>query len=849
MVGNKRTFMESYNVIATPNLQYNDPNFGEAKILFYYDSTSEKFVPKVPSNDIFQSKYVWITSGYDQYIQDKYAQGEIFLLKDIQRTRQLSSEQTSSRNHHDWCGRGSNAERLTSRIIPILEINLPDIDSGIIGTPPMGIRRGLHFIENGGFIYGPFDITINDGVVIATPSRPAAVSGTNDHVTKCEVKSLVDMGLVCQSEISFGGARRFITSLKDYGVEARSLWTEIDYISAKRIFKQLVKVRSRENNFLITKKELARLEQNVEKFMRDRNSHQNGQKRLERALNLLHDMQGTDIWFEVVNSYVNSIDGKKALVDFKVLSTSSEHKGEYESLNSDLDRLKNQILKAETELEDKNQQLVDTEKRIRLEGTKNNQILERKNEELRLEKKILLDDIEKVKQESVILKDKYKDFKELSSLEEAINKAREINRDLEGTKRTMETAVKEQKELLATPERLAAELTSVHTVMQSLGYSQFPSPAASEDPSFIYHPQAPASLDSEVRAADLLVTIADRMNSSGGKSLSTVEVGNLLICAQQHILVVLKGRPGVGKTSTVIKLAEALGIKSGSAIDADFLNVPVARGWSSSRDLLGYYNSLRGEFQPAKTGVYQFLRNGESDRAVNARMILLDEANLSPIEHYWSDFIGLCDSEGADRAITTGSFKDGEATLRPNMRNNLRFFATINSDATVEPLSDRLLDRAPVICMDASDENEINGELLSFDGAITNQLLEDLFGRKSFSEIDVNNSIEKIQEFIKQGVELAPQLRDCLYIEGRRKIHIEQYLNCASNVFEDETIARDFAVAQFVLPHLRCDGNGMEEAIGKLMIFCNDHNWERSEDILSGILKRGDKYLQHYSFL
>jgi len=90
------------------------------------------------------------------------------------------------------------------------------------------------------------------------------------------------------------------------------------------------------------------------------------------------------------------------------------------------------------------------------------------------------------------------------------------------------------------------------------------------------------------------------------------------------------------------------------------------------------------------------LRNEPSDDTVNSMAyVLLDEANLSPIEHYWSAFFGMTDSDGT-RSLTLGM----EQVRVPDY---LRFLATINHDGTTEPLSPRTIDRAPFIVMESGE--------------------------------------------------------------------------------------------------------------------------------------------------
>ena len=77
--------------------------------------------------------------------------------------------------------------------------------------------------------------------------------------------------------------------------------------------------------------------------------------------------------------------------------------------------------------------------------------------------------------------------------------------------------------------------------------------------------------------------------------------------------------------------------------DFGYLEIACAKGWTSSKDLIGFFNPLTGKFQPAKTKLKEALE--KSSLYSNAPyVVLLDEANLSPMEHYWSDFIKLADT-------------------------------------------------------------------------------------------------------------------------------------------------------------------------------------------------------------
>ena len=184
-----------------------------------------------------------------------------------------------------------------------------------------------------------------------------------------------------------------------------------------------------------------------------------------------------------------------------------------------------------------------------------------------------------------------------------------------------------------------------------------------------------------------IAQVGERMEQMG-RPIGPADLAHYLVTLHQNFLTVVAGLPGVGKTSLVTLLARASGLQR------RFLPVSVARGWVSSRDLIGYFNPLTGVYQPATTGLFDVLQQSASEnsqQADSAYWVLLDEANLSPVEHYWSDFIRLCDPE-SERILR---FNEPVGLL--TIGQGLRFVATINYDHTTEPLSPRLIDRAAII--------------------------------------------------------------------------------------------------------------------------------------------------------
>ena len=115
---------------------------------------------------------------------------------------------------------------------------------------------------------------------------------------------------------------------------------------------------------------------------------------------------------------------------------------------------------------------------------------------------------------------------------------------------------------------------------------------------------------------------------------------------------------------------------------------------------MGFDNALTNSREYDPFGFFKnleaFNQNREQLFSKHLLTVTLDEANLSPLEHYWSDFIGRSDDFMKERLfveyLAGGVQNDqyGEIFLPPG----LRFLATINTDVTTEELSDRLMSRA-----------------------------------------------------------------------------------------------------------------------------------------------------------
>ena len=328
-----------------------------------------------------------------------------------------------------------------------------------------------------------------------------------------------------------------------------------------------------------------------------------------------------------------------------------------------------------------------------------------------------------------------------------------------------------------------------------------------------------------------------------GRDFEAWQVANLLISTQQSFITFLAGLPGVGKTSLARLITQV------QQLEPRLQEVSVARGWTSQKDLIGFYNPLSNRFQSSNSGLYSFivaldLETKKDEQAM--AYVLLDEANLSPIEHYWSAFMAMTDGEG-ERVLRLG-----QDTLA--VPTTLRFLATINYDGTTESLSPRVVDRAPVLVLEASnvtfEENDSEEKMIHL--PLSEIEMNKLFGLKkdipSFQD-EEKEIFNKLREILSH-----PSLEDGrpLSISPRKEIVIRQYCAQAGALMRsfgcDDFKALDLAILQHVLPQVRGGGQKFATRLKKLKQECDDHGLKDTANYLERMLAFGETELHSYDF-
>ena len=344
----------------------------------------------------------------------------------------------------------------------------------------------------------------------------------------------------------------------------------------------------------------------------------------------------------------------------------------------------------------------------------------------------------------------------------------------------------------------------------------------------------------EVSAREVVDEVGSHINEAGGRDMDGNEVANLLICLAQGYIVTLAGLPGTGKTSLANLLAGALGLKGGGSpgglpggfpggspglgggVSRRFVEVPVERGWTSYKDFVGYYNPFTQTLEKANAAVFEAFEQLDAEVAagwgagdVPPFLFLLDEANLSSIEHYWSPFLRVCDSfrEGPSE-LSLG----GDKVLR--VPGYVRFLATVNFDHTTEELSPRFLDRSWVITLEPDDLDiedmgtSAAGEVASAGPAFSHAALQRLFGPQKDAMLG-NDLRTKLKEVL-DACSACHQP-----VSPRSRQMMVAYACTASGIMDRSSAASayapvDYAVCQKVLPRLSGTEERLAELLGRL---------------------------------
>ncbi len=333
-----------------------------------------------------------------------------------------------------------------------------------------------------------------------------------------------------------------------------------------------------------------------------------------------------------------------------------------------------------------------------------------------------------------------------------------------------------------------------------------------------------------VEEKDLLAHVSEYI-SARGYYFDDETIHNYHISLKTRPFVILAGLSGTGKSKLSQLYAEALGH---SSKDDRYLRVAVRPSWNDDRYLLGYLNTITGDYvaEPA----LDFIIEAERDRE-NLYFFCLDEMNLAHVEYYFSQFLSaLEEEETADRRIPLFSRSLAESMESQGRETgyerevivspNLLFTGTINVDETTQPLSDKVIDRANTIEFFDVDLEKVPPRRPTPE--VTRVPAATWFSyRATEPDTSYRGDVVAIGEILnKSGLGLGYRvLRE-----------IEMYLANSRGLLEPD-VAFDLQVKQRILPRVR-GSLALRDTLNELIAFMQEHELPRSETRLEEMARR-----------
>ena len=354
--------------------------------------------------------------------------------------------------------------------------------------------------------------------------------------------------------------------------------------------------------------------------------------------------------------------------------------------------------------------------------------------------------------------------------------------------------------------------------------------------------------DKPMDAVDIIKRVTDFISEKAHRDVTANDVANYLICITQGFITTFAGELGTGKTSICNILAKALGLAADPP-QKRFVDISVERGWSSHKDFIGYYNPLSKKVERSNGEVFDAFErmDGEYDcdpTRIAPFIVLLDEANLSPIEHYWAAFLRNCDfASVSNRSIPLGGSKNFK------LPEHLRFLATVNFDHTTEELSPRFLDRSWVIMLEPTrvdDEIEIDEDVKNNKDMVPFGAMKTAFCIQEDDVIDeaIQNKWNAIQKIFRDHE---------LQITPRNLKMVKNYCLVACRCMEHDTPATrfsplDYAFSQKILPTINGNGENYRILIEELQKECTAQNMPISAKHLDRMKRIAESNMGFYQF-
>lgn len=691
----------------------------------------------------------------------------------------------------------------------------------------------------GEFVYGPFEYSFvgnkkdEDGVVLNKIINITACT-TNSPKNGVYKYKLDDIKKIfCDINLDFDN-RRFIYCKKELDKIKQD--DNIDFIDNNmlvNLFKKIVK-NSEDNT--ITNNEI----KIIKKCIPNCETIDFKESKLQRLDNisklLLEDIEFATIirtefmksseWKDSINKY---IDKNKNIIE-EIAKKDLNYDKCFNKYNEELQKIR-------YELDEKNKEL----ENVKLKKTRSEKV-EPLNKELDAINKVIFKRKKELEQEE----EKLKNLKEKV---DKYHKIENLNYEVEFLKRTRDDVRNEinkvKDDLIKTKNDTTsalAEYIKNNNIKETFDKVFFSNELKEGNSNYTR-----ANIKRYESPEDILSVFKEKFEKTG-RELSQYDIVNILISISMNFITVFAGEPGVGKTSICKIIGKAFGVYS-----KRFANIPVERGWTSSKDLIGYYNPISNQVEKTNEAMFDFLNTVDIEQKKNINdlyIALLDEANLSSIEHYWSNFMQLTDDYNACEIELGGNFKY-------SLSSGVRFLATINYDHTTESLSDRFLDRACVVLMNNFDrDDDVESYVQNIDSEeVDVEDLEDLEEVMDFDDVKkyFGTPTEELKDHLKNEFSTIINIlqNNKVYISKRSKKNILKYCSIAQKYMDVENgsyLPLDYAVSQKLLPMLKGHGDEYKKMLESL---ADNFEWaglNKCKVIVDKMITIGEEEYGYYQF-
>ncbi len=821
------------------------PHQGIVNALF--EKVDNTYIPIGSGEYNCPTNQVFILNGYDS-LESKHT-NEIFELKVQETNREVKDGDCQ------FVSAPEHSSALRSKMIcaEIVEHSIPNANDMIIVLDQPPVAKTL-FLKGDGELYGPFSCDVVDEADASTSLYECHLSTFTQDIRSADNSKLLtpyhyatlDEALI-QNKLHTMSTRmvhtrHFIGDIKQTLNDAESF---TDYIGDDEIINKyagMLAANPAIRNFTKGHRDLIK---NQVKSIKQFRQHKNRFERLFDLFDLTDEWSGNRT--ALMEEFIKSSEGQSILKSYIDENKDDYFKEERERFNESLLNEFNQLSDGIVQLK---QQKHDIESEIRAEKEKLKNVENEDFQEKELTKKAResIDaslsekhqELQALSDSLSELKEKYKQYDTVDKLElqisdlKAVCKYEQKNLDsLKGQKVAIQEEIKDENdELLGKLVSLKPKVDMLSGIMPSEPKQQI---------SFITPANYTVSGYDTSSQQEFIESVYENL-ASYGRKVDFDDLANVIISLSQNQFTLFSGLPGTGKTSLAKLIGSSIGLEN------RLLNIPVARGWTSQRDVLGFYNALSQSYVSSSTGLYDMLNQMQSkdDHRVNTpAIVLLDEFNLSQPEHYFSPFLEMADSESS-RIIHTGDPQSPQLDIPLHVR----FLGTINNDESVQVLTPRMLDRSAVIHFEDQVDASSAQVVLEGKNGITKPTISGddfikLFNGNANSVLpdDIKNILDVI---IKTLYNDSPEYGSQVIVSYRKIKAISNYYNTASSLMiSDRLTAFDFAVVQHIIPLL----NGFGDTFGKRLVELLSQlpeGLERSRARLQRIIIRGELNLHTY---